>query len=410
MWDTKNLGQLHIELTNACNAACPMCVRFFSNSPLPRPDLQTGQITLELFKKYFPDHILKQINLILFCGVHGDPGVARDTYEICKHISDTAPKTKIMFNTNGGMRTPDWWDKMGALFAKNKHREWLMTFSIDGLEDTNHIYRRNVVWEKLEANVRAFTKHNPITAWDFLIFKHNEHQLDEAREKCKELNITEFVPKKALGVDNGVALQRMPALTKEGKLDYYIDAPEDPKNRSLEDPTGPVQDGYYPFNRDDYLRMKKEKSTSYYQEQVENVYKNMSPDSKWDKMKISCKSKIGNTTEIFVDNFGRVMPCCYIGTHLNGTYTDTRSMQLHKAMNDYGWDKFDLNLHSLEEILSQGHLNRVFADTWGLKSVKCGKMAYCADTCGQVSSIDKIFTHEEIEDSSRFTRESKCDL
>jgi len=175
MWTDENLVQIHIELTNACNAACPMCVRFHNNSPLIRPDMQTGQITLELFKKYFPDDILKQTRLILFCGVHGDPCVAKDTYEICKYIGETSPNTKIMMNTNGGMRTPEWWDKMGALFAKYKSREWLITFSIDGLEDTNHIYRRNVVWEKLEANVRAFTKHNPVSAWDYLIFKHNEH-------------------------------------------------------------------------------------------------------------------------------------------------------------------------------------------------------------------------------------------
>lgn len=406
MWQSDNLIQLHIELSNACNAACPMCVRFHKNSPLIRPDLEIGQITLDLFKKYFPNEMLKNVKLILFCGVHGDPGVARDTYEICKHIAETSPKTKIMMNTNAGMRTPDWWDKLGKLFSENK--EWLMTFSVDGLEDTNHLYRRNVVWHKLEANIKAFTKHSPKSAWDFLIFKHNEHQLEEARERCKEFNITEFIPKKALGLDNGISLQRMPALTKDGKLDYYIDAPEDPKNRSLENPTGPVQDGYYGFEREDYFKLKAEKSSGYYQQQVDKVYDTI-VDTKWDKFKISCKSQVNSKggTEIFVDNFGRVMPCCYVGTHLNGTYTDTRSLQLHKAMNDYGWDKFDLNLHSLEEILSGGHLNRVFADTWGLKSVKCGKMAYCADTCGQFSAIDNIFTHETIEDTSRFVRESK---
>lgn len=404
MWTDENLVQIHIELTNACNAACPMCVRFHNNSPLIRPDMQTGQITLELFKKYFPDDILKQTRLILFCGVHGDPCVARDTYEICKYIGETSPNTKIMMNTNGGMRTPEWWDKMGALFAKYKSREWLITFSIDGLEDTNHIYRRNVVWEKLEANVRAFTKHNPVSAWDYLIFKHNEHQLEEAKQKCKELNISEFIPKKALGVDNGVALQRMPALTKDGELDYWIDAPENPKNRNLENPAGPVQQHHWPFNRDDYFKMKKEKSSKNYQDEVERVYDSIAPDSKYDRMKISCKSKTFLGTEIFVDNFGRVMPCCYIGTHLNGTYSEPKSLQLHKAMNDYGWDKFDLNLHSLEDILKEGHLNRVFADTWDKKSVKKGKMAFCADTCGQCSSIDKIFTHDDIENPSRFVR------
>ena len=42
-WNSKELVQMHIELTNACNAACPMCVRFYNNSPLVRPDLEIGQ-------------------------------------------------------------------------------------------------------------------------------------------------------------------------------------------------------------------------------------------------------------------------------------------------------------------------------------------------------------------------------
>jgi MoaA/NifB/PqqE/SkfB family radical SAM enzyme len=401
MWSDKNTVQIHMELTNACNAACPMCVRFHNNSPLTRPDLEIGQITLELFKKYIPNDILTQINLIMFCGVHGDPGVARDTYEICKHIAETSPNTNIMMNSNGGMRTPSWWSKMGKLFSKKKH--WLMTFSIDGLENSNHLYRRNVEWNKLEANVKAFTQHNPRSAWDFLIFAHNEHQLEEAKARCKEFNITEFIPKKALGVDNGVSLKRLPALTKDGELDYYIDAPLDPKNRNLENPTGPVEEHYQSFDKTDYYLNKKKKhlSINYYQTQVVKVYDNID-DTKWDNVEINCKSHKTFGTEIFIDNFGRVMPCCYVGTHLNGTYTSTESMQLHKALNDYGWEKFDLNLKPLTEILSEGHLNRVFADTWNLESVKCGKMAFCADTCGKNSSLDRIFTHEDIEDATRF--------
>jgi hypothetical protein len=36
----------------------------------------------------------------------------------------------------------------------------------------------------------------------------------------------------------------------------------------------------------------------------------------------------------------------------------------------------------------------VFADSWNKDSVKKGKLAYCANTCGTKSSIDKIFSHE----------------
>ena len=39
--------------------------------------------------------------------------------------------------TNGGARSKQWWTDLGKL-TKGKMR---VTFGIDGLEDTNHLYR-----------------------------------------------------------------------------------------------------------------------------------------------------------------------------------------------------------------------------------------------------------------------------
>jgi MoaA/NifB/PqqE/SkfB family radical SAM enzyme len=413
-WNKHELSQMHIELTNACNAACPMCVRFHHNSPLVRPDLEIGQITLEKFKKYFPPEILQKCNLILFCGVHGDPCVAKDTLEICEYIMESSSKTAVRMNTNGGMRKADWWAKMGALFSKRTRQSgfnyWQITFSIDGLEDTNHLYRRNVNWKTLMSNVDAFISAGGMASWDYLIFKHNEHQIEEAGALAKQMKFFEFIPKKALGVDNGRELTAMPALNKEGELEYYIEAPTNPKNRNL-DSDGCVSQPlvFYPFEPEDYRRAKATKEISkHFQDEVENVYSNRiahEDNSKYDSCEINCKSKMwSGGKEIFVDQAGRVIPCCYIGTHLNGVYTDTRTLQLHKHMNDYGWDHFSLEKHTLEEILDGEHLDRVFADSWTKESVVNGKLSYCADTCGQVSSIDKIFSHEMNDGNSTFKR------
>ena len=123
-FNKEELCQLHIELTNACNAACPMCTRFHINSPLIRPDLEIDQITLEKFKKYFPPHIVKKCEVILFCGVHGDPGMAKDLYEICCYIDECSPMTTVRMNTNGGMRKPEFWTKLGELFARKLRDHW----------------------------------------------------------------------------------------------------------------------------------------------------------------------------------------------------------------------------------------------------------------------------------------------
>jgi hypothetical protein len=401
------LNQLHIELTNACNAACPMCTRFHVNSPLIRPDLEIDQITIDKFKKYFPPEVIKRCDVILFCGVHGDPGMARDLYEICEYIDQVSPSTTVRMNTNGGMRKPEFWAKLGALFAKklNDHWSWQCTFSIDGLGDTNHLYRRNVEWDKLMANVNAFIGAGARAEWDYLIFKHNEHQIDEAKEMSDKLGFYSFVPKKALGVDNGTQLVRMSAMTREGKLDYWIDAPEDPKNRNLENPVGLVEDRFWEFSIEDYKSMKAEKLThNNHPERVAGVYNMLRSEdnSNLDTANIKCKAETRNGgKEIFVDQKGRVIPCCYMGTHLNGVHSDSQSLQLHYEIEKYGWEHFDLNLHSLEEIMEGHHLDRVFTDSWTKPSCAEGKMAYCANICGTYSRVDRIYTHDKMDDKSR---------
>ena len=104
---------------------------------------------------------------------------------------------------------------------------------------------------------------------------------------------------------------------------------------------------------------------------------------------------------------GRVMPCCYIGTHLNGTHSDSHSLQLHYEMNKHGWEGFDLNKHTLKEVLDAQHLDRVFTDSWTKPSCKEGKMAYCANICGTFSRVDKIYTHDKMEDKNRNWRFKK---
>lgn len=404
----EELTQLHIELTNACNAACPMCTRFHVNSPLVRPDLEIDQITLEQFKKYFPPEVIKKLEIILFCGVHGDPGMAKDLYEICEYIAETNPETAVRMNTNGGMRKPEFWAKMGALFAKQRqdHWRWQITWSIDGLEDTNHLYRRNVVWKNLIANAQAFIDAGGFADWDYLIFKHNEHQIDEANALSKKMGFQNFYPKKALGVDNGTQLQRMSAMSREGKLEYWIDPPDDPANRNLRDPKEPgLYDQYWEFDPEYYKQLKEEKRTyNDYPRRILTAYDMLrnEDNSHLDKAEINCKAKtMTGGKEIFVDNFGRVMPCCYIGTHLNGTHSDSHSLQLHYETNKYGWEPFSLRHHSLEEIMNGHLLDRIYTDSWTKPSCVEGKMAYCANICGTFSRVDKIYTHEKMEDKSR---------
>ena len=67
-----------------------------------------------------------------------------------------------------------------------------MVFSIDGLEDTNHVYRVNVNWNQLIKNAQAYIATGATAHWDMLIYQHNEHQVEQCRQLAKDLGFKWF--------------------------------------------------------------------------------------------------------------------------------------------------------------------------------------------------------------------------
>ena len=210
----------------------------------------------------------------------------------------------------------------------------------------------------------------------------------------------------------------MGALNKKGTLDYWIHAPKNPDYRNLENPVGEEEYTSWEFDPKEYWQMKslKEKK-QHFVDRVKTVYEDDLKDRSFkshDSCKIYCKSQNRRNDqkiykEVFIDCSGIVMPCCYLATHLNSTYTSLETLQVHNHMNNYGWEKFDLHNHSLKEILEQEHLDRVFADTWDKPSVAEGKTLFCSMTCGRYSNIDRIFSHDSVKDERKFSGK-RCEI
>ena len=65
----------------------------------------------------------------------------------------------IDVETNGSMWKPDVWANIGKVMAEEEQRqgiEKIMTFSIDGLADTNKLYRIGINHDRVMANAKAF--------------------------------------------------------------------------------------------------------------------------------------------------------------------------------------------------------------------------------------------------------------
>lgn len=191
IYDYTSIRAVHLEITDRCNAACPMCPRFTPDGNLA-PQIQGTQITLEDFKSIFSDEFIAgQLERVNFCGNYGDPIVARDTLSIISHLRSIRPHIRVEVNTNGSARPVTWWQELASLMGYHEQYGGVW-FGLDGLADTNHVYRRNTNWDIIMRNVEAFIKAGGIAYWNFIAFKHNEHQIEDARRLSEEMGFRHF--------------------------------------------------------------------------------------------------------------------------------------------------------------------------------------------------------------------------
>ena len=187
MFDLNQIKVLHIEPTTVCQAACPQCAR---------EDLESyddtkhrTELSLAAIQQLIPENVVANLDKMFMCGNFGDPAAAKECLEIYQWFREVNPQITLGMNTNGALKNAKWWHRLGKLFCNPKD---YVVFSIDGLEDTNHIYRRNVSWKKLIENAQAFIDAGGSAHWDMLIFEHNEHQIDLCEQLAKQIGFRWF--------------------------------------------------------------------------------------------------------------------------------------------------------------------------------------------------------------------------
>ena len=121
------------------------------------------------------------------CGRLGDPPAARDCLAICEYLIDR--DILVTISTNGSLRTEKWWRELGNIFRRNGS---FVEFHIDGLEDTNHLYRINTRYDKIINNARSYMETGAAAEWHFILFRHNEHQVEEALQRSRALGFRSF--------------------------------------------------------------------------------------------------------------------------------------------------------------------------------------------------------------------------
>jgi len=175
---------LHIELSSKCNARCPLCSRNFYGFDYNRGYEETN-LTLVQIQKLLPIEFVNQLDEILFNGTYGDFVMNPESVEIIQWLRQTNPLLVMHISTNGGARDRSFWQALAKLDVE-------ISFCIDGLEDTHHIYRQDTTYNKVISNARTFIKAGGRAVWTMTEFDHNRHQIDEAQRRATALNFVSF--------------------------------------------------------------------------------------------------------------------------------------------------------------------------------------------------------------------------
>lgn len=171
-----------VEATSFCNLHCPQCPRFDQDGFLTR-DLRPGHLDPDAFFRNMQFELMTGLERIRFEGDYGDIMMHPRAQEL---LSRAAEHSAVEAITNGSMRSAGWWRELAHI------PNLVVTFSIDGLEDTNAVYRINSDWQRIMTNVRAFIGNGGTARWKFLVFRHNQHQVDTARQTAQQLGFCDF--------------------------------------------------------------------------------------------------------------------------------------------------------------------------------------------------------------------------
>ncbi len=321
---------LHIELTDKCQASCPMCARNI-NGGKERDFVGQYDVTLDIFKKWFPVKFLKSLKNFYACGNYGDPIIAKDCLEIYDYINTVNPECYLGIHTNGSARDTAWWKDLARVLGKHH----MCTFGIDGFESSHVLYRRGTSWKKIIENASAFIDAGGKAEIDCLVFKHNQNELDDFKKQMLDLGFKKINFKYTRRFYD---MEQFPVEDKDGNIEYYLEPA--------------IQESVVQI-----LPLKKiSKDISVWENIVEQSVINP-----------KCIEK----NEIYVDSRGNIFPCCWVGFDWiaqpiveklpiqklrNLVVQDTRSKfdilgipNLHNVkIDEVLWDHLDINLQKLK--------------------------------------------------------------
>ncbi|MGH9943880.1 MAG: hypothetical protein ACRD9R_16165, partial [Pyrinomonadaceae bacterium] len=231
-------------------------------------------------------------------------------------------------------------------------------------------------WDKVMESVKAFIGAGGHADWHFIVFRHNEHQVEEARELARELGFREFCVKRT-----GRFLKAWketpfsPVLDREGQLEYLLEMPA---------------------------------SAQYRNQNFMEVYGNRdTAESHLAETEINCK--VAGSRSVYVSAEGLILPCCWMAT-LYPVGEEIEADEKQRLVNllplakakpvgrlrsqglqeiwrlieqlPHGKDSINATLVPLKDIVEGTFFQELVPGSWEPQSFEEGRLRVCAKHCG----------------------------
>jgi MoaA/NifB/PqqE/SkfB family radical SAM enzyme len=288
--------------------------------------------------------------------------------DILRDFRRKNPTIWLYIHTNGGVHDKDYWAEIAAIMNGYGH----IAFGIDGLEDTLHIYRRNVSYQKVIANAQAFINAGGKAQWNFIVFKHNEHQVEQAREVSRVMGFTDILVRKTGRFFNQATMQeldRWPVQDRKGNVEYYLELPTQAeyRNKSML---------FLPNLKKEYANIK----------------------DYFDTTEIKCDALLGK--KVLINAEGVVLPCTFLNHKYDARYHSANQLPgvnslsmlngrstIDHFLEQFGIDNLNIQHRTLQEVFDNSMWTALINSF--SKTLDNGRLFECANTCG--SKLTKVW-------------------
>ena len=175
-----------IETGNICNLRCPLCPTGTDETKVSK-----GFLTFENFKKIIGQIGLTAETLDFFDW--GEPFLNKDLLKMIRFSKEQFPHLKIIVSSN--LNIPQFSPEGAEEVVRSGLDRLVM--SIDGV--TQAVYEKYRVGGNVEETFKAIRwlvaakkklgAENPSLLWNYLVFRHNEHEVEKARAMAKKFGV-----------------------------------------------------------------------------------------------------------------------------------------------------------------------------------------------------------------------------